>query len=949
MASISMTAQPSKTPTSAGAAAAVIDTVQDTLRELHAGDSDLPPVLLSSVLDRDLGFDSLGRMELLLRTERAFGVALPADTLQRAETVGDLLGAVQRAHSLMDAAHARSDGAAAAALPGPLITPEGPEASTGPPGTPAHATTLLDVLAWHVQTHPEQTQVVVLPDDALEGGEQRISYRQLADASAAVAAGLQRAGVVSRESVAIMLPTSADYFSIYVGILMAGAIPVPIYPPARASQLEDHVLRHGGILDNARAVMLVTVAEAKVVARLLHARVPGLRHVVTPQQLASAGGTPTPMTVRGDDIALIQYTSGSTGQPKGVALTHANLLANIRAMAQSIDATPRDVFVSWLPLYHDMGLIGAWLAPLYVGFPLVVVSPLAFLAKPLRWLQAIHRWRGTLSAGPNFAYELCLKRIDDTALAGLDLGTWRLAFNGAEAVSPDTVRHFAERFAACGLRPEVVAPVYGLAEASVGLLFPPLGRVAPIDAIARELFTRERRAVSAAPDDASALRFVACVRPLPGHAVRILDGHELRGRYALALGPHHIGQTEPERQHAAEVAEAPAPARHAAQAVAARLFGQECGDQRFTVAVEQVGQHHRRDGPSHVAGTDPRQCERRDHATRGGEQQQAFLGCAQIGVGAERGHGQHDEQTRQRQCAGPGHRCPRCVAGDTAHEVGAEDCRQHHRGVARVGEVVHRPTEHLALAHAVVQRVLGKEGHGAFSLLGAAMAGFVRSARVAVAGCLLPAVLTACATPPNALPIAAVTFDAASPAMHSIHVVNHGWHTGLVLRAGDVPAAAWPVKADFPGATYFEVGWGDRAYYLAVDPGAWLGLKAVAWPTPSVLHVVAVDTTLEGFTAATGISESIEIGVSPAGMQRLLEHLRNSHELDDAGRSITLGPGLYGQSRFYASRERFHLFKTCNVWVAKALQTAGVPVTPVAAITASRLMAQLRPLAKVVP
>ena len=216
----------------------------------------------------------------------------------------------------------------------------------------------------------------------------------------------------------------------------------------------------------------------------------------------------------------------------------------------------------------------------------------------------------------------------------------------------------------------------------------------------------------------------------------------------------------------------------------------------------------------------------------------------------------------------------------------------------------------------------------------------------------MSAVLTACAAPPGTQPVAAGAFGATSPATHSVHVVNHGWHTGLVLSAGDVSAAAWPVKADFPEANYFEVGWGDRAYYRAADPGAWLGLKAVAWPTPGVLHVVAVETTLERFFASTGISEiseTIEISVSPAGMQRLLEHLRNSHELDDAGRPITLGPGLYGQSRFYASRERFHLFKTCNVWVASALQAAGVPVTPAAAITASRLMAQLRPFAKVTP
>lgn len=511
----------------APAASTLLSVVEATLRDLHAGSPDLPPVTLASVLDQDLGFDSLGRMELLLRTERAFGIALPEDTLQRAETVADLLRAVQQGAAAPD--QARSGGTMA--LPSPVAAPL-TDADTAQHDAPQAAATLLEVLAWHLQVHPEQTQVVHLQEDS----EQRISYRQLADAAAAVASGLQSAGVVPRQSVAIMLPTSPEYFSTYFGILMAGAIPVPIYPPARPSQLEDHVLRHTGILDNAQAVALVTVPEAMVVARLLQARLPGLRQVVTPLQLAAKGGRPTPVAVRGDDIAFIQYTSGSTGNPKGVALTHANLLANIRAMAQAVEATPRDVFVSWLPLYHDMGLIGAWLGSLYVGFPLVVMSPLAFLAKPLRWLQAIHHWRGTLSAAPNFAYELCLKRIDDAALATLDLSSWRLAFNGAEAVSPDTVRRFAERFAACGLAPEAVAPVYGLAEASVGLLFPPLGRVAPIDAVQREPFTRERRAVVAAPDDAGALRFVACGRPLPGHAIRIVDdagrevGERIEGR-----------------------------------------------------------------------------------------------------------------------------------------------------------------------------------------------------------------------------------------------------------------------------------------------------------------------------------------------------------------------------------------------------------------------------------
>ncbi len=489
--------------------------VDSTLHELHADAPGLPTVTLASVLDRDLGFDSLGRTELLLRTEREFGIRLPDDTLQSAETVGDLLIAAQHAAPVAKRAGAAPD---LQTLPRAAPARAAHEEGAGEQ-TPASAETLLDVFEWHLRAHPDRTHLTCLEGDA----QQAITYRQLGDDSAALAAGLQRAGVLPRHSVAIMLPTSPAYFSSYLGILRVGAVPVPIYPPARASQLEEHVLRHAGILDNARATLLVTVPEAMIVARLLQARVPGLRHVTTPQQLAARGGAPAPVAVRGDDIAFIQYTSGSTGNSKGVALTHANLLANIRAMAQVVQATPRDVFVSWLPLYHDMGLIGAWLGALYVGYALVVMSPLAFLARPERWLQAIDRYRGTLSAAPNFAYELCVKRIEDAALAGLDLSCWRMAFNGAEAVGPDTVQRFEQRFARCGLRAGVVTPVYGLAEASLGLLFPPLGRGVQIDRIQREPFEREHHARPATAGDDTALRFVACGAVLPGHAIRLVD------------------------------------------------------------------------------------------------------------------------------------------------------------------------------------------------------------------------------------------------------------------------------------------------------------------------------------------------------------------------------------------------------------------------------------------
>ena len=163
----------------------------------------------------------------------------------------------------------------------------------------------------------------------------------------------------------------------------AGGIPVPIYPPARPEQLEDHLRRHAGILDNAGALLLITVPEALTVARLLRAWVPSLRGIVRAggRRGVGAASAPSPAS-QPDDIAFIQYTSGSTGQPKGVMLSHANLLANIRAMGEAVEAGPDDVFVSWLPLYHDMGLIGAWLGSLYFGVPLVSMSPLAFLARP---------------------------------------------------------------------------------------------------------------------------------------------------------------------------------------------------------------------------------------------------------------------------------------------------------------------------------------------------------------------------------------------------------------------------------------------------------------------------------------------------------------------------------------------------------------------------------------
>ena len=462
------------------------------------------------VLDRDLGLGSLERVELLGRLEAAFGIRFPDSVLGEAESVRDLVEAV---------------------LAGGLLPAAPTSEGTSPLGAgvpaPESAGTLLDVLHWHATTDGGRTHLVLRLDDETE---QRISYGELWSRARAVAGGLGARGVEPGESVALMLRTEPGFFSAFFGVLLAGAVPVPIYPPTRPSHLEEYAARQVKILDNAQARLLVTFPEVERVAGLLRARVRSLGGVTTLPRL-SASPAPTPASVAADDAALIQYTSGSTGDPKGVRLTHANLLANIRALGRALGVGPDDVCVSWLPLYHDMGLIGLWLGSLYHGVPVVVLPPLSFLARPARWLRAISAHRATISAAPNFAFDLCVKRVSDAELDGIDLDGWRLAMNGSEAVSPETIERFTRRFAPHGFRAEAMCPVYGLAESSVGLTVSPPGRGPRLERVKRQTFERARRAEPAAAEE-SAVTFVSCGVPLPGHQVRIVaaDGRPLPER-----------------------------------------------------------------------------------------------------------------------------------------------------------------------------------------------------------------------------------------------------------------------------------------------------------------------------------------------------------------------------------------------------------------------------------
>jgi 1-acyl-sn-glycerol-3-phosphate acyltransferase len=486
--------------------------VNELVRELHSRGGTISPIELTSRLDRDLGIDSLGRTELILRIEQAFRIRLPTDTLAEADTVGDLLSAIGRsAPRTTREAHTTAQTSAVV----PLAE------------APASAMTLTEMLDWHASRNPDRLHVTLLEDDETVLGT--MTYRELAESARKVAVALVGRDILPGDRIALMLPTNLDFFTAFFGVLYAGAIPVAIYPPARLTQLEDHMLRQAGILRNAEVKILITIPQASGLGTILRDQVPSLKLVESVARLA-ASTEPYELPTISDTnaTAFIQYTSGSTGDPKGVVLSHANLLANIRALGVAAQASSKDVFVSWLPLYHDLGLIGGWLGSLYFATFFVAMSPLSFLRRPATWLWAIHRYRATISAAPNFAYELCLSKIDDADIEGLDLGSLRIVANGAEPVSPQTLHRFIERYKHYGFRPEAMCPGYGLAENTVVLTFPALDKEPTIDRVDRDSLTRTGKARPADAMSKAVLEIVSCGRPLIGHDVRIVDdnGHE---------------------------------------------------------------------------------------------------------------------------------------------------------------------------------------------------------------------------------------------------------------------------------------------------------------------------------------------------------------------------------------------------------------------------------------
>jgi acyl-CoA synthetase (AMP-forming)/AMP-acid ligase II len=300
-----------------------------------------------------------------------------------------------------------------------------------------------------------------------------VSYRELYERARKMAGALEALGVRPGDRVALVLPTSVGFMDAFFGTLCAGAIPVPLYPPVRLGRLDEYHRKTAGMIEVVKARVVITDGRVRrLLGQAIDRARPELGCHNVDALLAQSNSERQVDSARPEDLALIQFSSGTTVDSKPAALSHRNLLANVAVLERYFLTEPEPHGgVAWLPLYHDMGLIGCLLLAVYHPGPLCLIPPELFLARPSIWLKAISRHKGTVSPAPNFAYGLCLKRVRDEEMEGVDLSSWKFALNGAEPVSPQVLARFAERFGRWGFRAEALTPVYGLSEASLAVTF----------------------------------------------------------------------------------------------------------------------------------------------------------------------------------------------------------------------------------------------------------------------------------------------------------------------------------------------------------------------------------------------------------------------------------------------------------------------------------------------
>ncbi len=362
---------------------------------------------------------------------------------------------------------------------------------------------------------------------AADGKEDFHSFDRLRAEAMKRARHFRQLGLKKGDRLAMVLPDGVDFVPTFFGALWAGLVPVPLYPPLTLGRLDSYLDALVTILRKAEPAALCTSKRVQAILWSVVGKVPSLSQVVLAEYLAADPEVAEPMEpVTGDDVAFLQFTSGSTSSPKGVVVTHASLRANAWGiMHDGLQAGPDDVGVSWLPLYHDMGLIGFVLAPMFHGTPVVFLPTLSFVKSATLWMETLHKKRGTITFAPNFAYALVTKRAKPEMLARWDLSCVRAFGCGAEPINPDTMRAFLDTFSRAGVKPHALLPCYGMAEATLAITFIPMDEQLKTDRIDAAAYQATRRAEALPNPEAGqkALELVCCGKPFPGHEVAIFD------------------------------------------------------------------------------------------------------------------------------------------------------------------------------------------------------------------------------------------------------------------------------------------------------------------------------------------------------------------------------------------------------------------------------------------
>jgi fatty-acyl-CoA synthase len=393
------------------------------------------------------------------------------------------------------------------------------------------AETLAGALQALVELRPDE-EALVLVDRS--GTEHPVTLRDLWKQTRGVQGALTAAGLSPGSVVALVLPTSPELVSTYFGVLLAGGVPAMLSTPSnRITDPRLFTARVAHVVANSKPFAVVCLADVAALLQADGSGFPGQTRLLTPTEINAAATPLEPFAAEPETIATIQYSSGTTGQPKGVLVTHRAALNNLRSMRDAFEIQPDDVAVNWIPLFHDMGLFGAFLLPLLCGCKTVLIPTMDFMRDPSIWLRAIDRFRGTFGWAPNMAYALCATRLSAESLEGLDLSSFRLALNGSEPVLASTVRSFSERMAPFGFRPTSMSPAYGLAEATVLATVHPVGEAPLCEVLDRSALVADEKA---RPTSGAGVSCVSVGKAIPNCKLEIRDAD---GR---ALPDRHVGK-----------------------------------------------------------------------------------------------------------------------------------------------------------------------------------------------------------------------------------------------------------------------------------------------------------------------------------------------------------------------------------------------------------------------